>query len=203
MRACFANKVNGTMKPAKKNSMGSALQTDDVASQLRHNALAAQNGTTQISSAEQGHGERDTGNQRSSRAFTGDYSDLLHELANITTAVLINAQLLGWKLPPYSRLKRPVREIERNAQRSAELMKRLSSRLTTDRAQSLSQESGPGFATVTAQEPGVASGNAVKLPPRMSSRPAPDFFSGLSVTSQRDVMAALVGFPKRDDGNEY
>ena len=44
-------------------------------------------------------------------------ADTVHELANSMTAVLINAQVLEWKLPPYSRMKRPVREIERHAQR--------------------------------------------------------------------------------------
>jgi len=53
------------------------------------------------------------------------FADTLHELANAVTAVLINAQVLDWKLPPYSRLKRPVREIERHAQRGGALLKRL------------------------------------------------------------------------------
>src|ERR1700757_3968564 len=55
-------------------------------------------------------------------------SDLLHELSNLMTGVLLNAQMLEWKLPPYSHLKRPVREVARSAQRSGELMKRLLSR---------------------------------------------------------------------------
>jgi hypothetical protein len=58
----------------------------------------------------------------------GECSDVLHELSNVMTGVLTNAQLLGWKLPPYSHLKRSVRELERGAQRSAELMKRLRER---------------------------------------------------------------------------
>ena len=55
-------------------------------------------------------------------------TDLLHELSNLLTAVLVNAQVLGWKLPPYSHLKRPVREVERSAQRAGELLKRLRQR---------------------------------------------------------------------------
>ena len=58
----------------------------------------------------------------------GECSDVLHELSNVMTGVLTNAQLLGWKLPPYSHLKRAVRELERGAQRSAALMKRLRER---------------------------------------------------------------------------
>jgi hypothetical protein len=45
------------------------------------------------------------------------------------TSVLTNAQMLGWKLPPYSHLKRPVRQVERSAQRGAELLKCLMRKL--------------------------------------------------------------------------
>ncbi len=54
-----------------------------------------------------------------------DCAEVLHELANVMTGVLTTAQMLGWKLPPYSHLKRPVRQMERNAQRCGELLKRL------------------------------------------------------------------------------
>jgi hypothetical protein len=57
-------------------------------------------------------------------------AEVLHELANVMTGVLVHAQVLGWKLPPYSHLKRPVREVERNAQRGGELVKRLMNRCT-------------------------------------------------------------------------
>jgi hypothetical protein len=60
----------------------------------------------------------------------GDCSEMLHELSNVMTGVLTNAQLLGWKLPPYSHLKRSVREVERGAQRSGELLRRLKERCT-------------------------------------------------------------------------
>ncbi|HUI85426.1 MAG TPA: hypothetical protein VL240_14465 [Candidatus Binatia bacterium] len=55
-------------------------------------------------------------------------AELLHELSNAVTGVLLNAQVLQWKLPPYSHLKRPVREMERNAQRGSELRRRLGER---------------------------------------------------------------------------
>jgi hypothetical protein len=61
----------------------------------------------------------------------GDCSEMLHELSNVITGVLTNAQLLGWKLPPYSHLKRSVRELERGAQRSGELLRRLKERCAT------------------------------------------------------------------------
>src|SRR5215471_5670303 len=53
---------------------------------------------------------------------------LLHDLSNLVGAVLLNANLLGWKLPPHSHLKRPVKEIERNAQRAGELLRQLTAR---------------------------------------------------------------------------
>ncbi len=61
-----------------------------------------------------------------------DCEELLHELSNLITGVLTSAKLLAWKLPPYSHLKRSVRELERNALRGSELLNRLTRRLATD-----------------------------------------------------------------------
>src|SRR5689334_9845329 len=72
--------------------------------------------------AHEGHAEEKACPSTSS---CGDCAEMLHELANLMTGVVVNAQVLGWKLPPYSHLKRPVREVERNAQRGGELLKRL------------------------------------------------------------------------------
>jgi hypothetical protein len=66
---------------------------------------------------------------RSLRLQCSDCEELLHQLANVMTGVLMNAQVLEWKLPPYSHLKRSVRELERNAQRGSEMLKRLTRRL--------------------------------------------------------------------------
>jgi len=63
------------------------------------------------------------------RLQCADCEELLHELANVITGVLMQSQMVAWKLPPYSHLKRSVREIERNAQRGSELMKRIMRRL--------------------------------------------------------------------------
>src|SRR5271157_3593853 len=52
-------------------------------------------------------------------------AELLHGLNNVLVGMLLNAQVLEWKLPSYSRLKRNLHEIERNAQRGGELVKRL------------------------------------------------------------------------------
>jgi hypothetical protein len=171
------------MNMASHDQIGSTSETGSLASQLDCVAIPRHDETREMSSAEQGREECDPGNPHSSRAFPGDWADLMHELANTTTIVLMNAQILGWKLPPYSRLKRPLREIERNAQRGSELMKRLLNRLATDEAEPVSEDwscmpdpSSGLTTTVTAQEPGVDSGSAVNLPPRMKLPPGSCFF---------------------------
>lgn len=58
-----------------------------------------------------------------------DCEELLHQLSNVITPILMHAQMLEWKLPPYSHLKRPVRELERNARRASELLKALMRRV--------------------------------------------------------------------------
>jgi hypothetical protein len=207
------------MNVASHNPIGSARQPKASANQPNDLPISCHDETSQLSSAEQGRGECDAGNPRSSRAFNGDCADLVHELANTTTAVLMNAQVLAWKLPPYSHLKRPLREIERNAHRGGELMKRLLSRLApakdtdtkdtkdTDRKDTTGQESepslwvqGPGVElndTVTVQEPGVNSGNAENLPPRMNSRPAPGFSSASEVELTSPCDGCTSTFPKK------
>ena len=72
-----------------------------------------------------GDGEESGARAPSSSHAGPVFAETLHELANAVTAVLINAQVLEWKLPPYSRLKRSVREIERHAQRGGALLRRL------------------------------------------------------------------------------
>ena len=172
------------MNITSHNPVGSARQAEPLTRQAEYLRVPCDDEASEMSSAGQGREERNRGNPRSSRALN-ECADLVHELANTTTAVLMNAQVLGWKLPPYSRLKRPLREIERNAQRAGELLKRLSQRLATDTTEPASEErSSEYFArlgltnTVTAQEPGVDSGSAVNLPPRMNSHPAPVFVVG-------------------------
>ena len=193
------------MNTASHNPIVSARQSRPLRNQLDSLPLPGDDEIGQMSSAEQGREERDPGNPRPSRAFSGDCADLVHELANTSTAVLMNVQVLEWKLPPYSRLKRPLREIERNAQRGRELVKRLLSRLaidTTDPAgQDRSNVQVPWLAltnTVMAQEPGVASGSAVNLPPRMNSHPAPVFSSNPDgeLTARCDGCTST--FPKKE-----
>jgi hypothetical protein len=63
------------------------------------------------------------------KAACGDCADILHGLNNVLASMLLNAQVMEWKLPSYSRSKRYLHEIERNAQRGGELVKRLLGRL--------------------------------------------------------------------------
>ena len=58
-----------------------------------------------------------------------DCAEILHGLNNALAGMLLNAQVMEWKLPSYSRSRRYLHEIERNAQRGGELVKRLLERL--------------------------------------------------------------------------
>jgi hypothetical protein len=105
-------------------------------------------------------------------------ADALHELANTITAVLMNAQVMEWRLPPYSRLKRPVRKIERQAQRSSALLKRLlcqferTDEATRESCQQVSCLRGT-MAAVTAQGPELTATGPEKLPALAQSPSAP------------------------------
>ena len=138
------------------------------------------------------------------RAFT----DTLHELANAVTAVVVNAQVLEWKLPPYSRLKRPAREIERHAQRGGALLKRLLHQLEgTKEADLESRRQAPflqghrlGNSTaVTDPGPDTTAEEAAKLPPPAPWPPAPGsgFSSESGLTSLCDPCTSAF-FPKEE-----
>jgi hypothetical protein len=106
----------------------------------------------------------------------------LHELANTITAVLMNVQVMEWRLPPYSRLKRPAREIERQAQRSSALLQRLFCQLErTDEATRESCQQVPSLhgtmAPVTARGSGLTAEGPEKLPALWRSSSAPGSWS--------------------------
>lgn len=63
------------------------------------------------------------------RGNGSEFAEILHGLNNALVSMLLNAQVIELKLPSYSRMKRNLHEIERNAQRGGELVKRLLSRL--------------------------------------------------------------------------
>jgi hypothetical protein len=122
------------------------------------------------------------------RLQCSDCEELLHELSNVITGVLMNAQVLEWKLPPYSHLKRSVREVERNAQRGGELLKRLMRRLARVEAKSGSAEAGDEEIEAA---PTCVPGDV----PRKAAA------AGLDLTGDCDPRTSGV-FPKRDDGSK-
>jgi len=52
-------------------------------------------------------------------------AETLHDLNNVLLAILLNADVIAWKLPSYSRVKRNLHEIERSARSGAVLVRRL------------------------------------------------------------------------------
>ena len=66
--------------------------------------------------------------------------DIFHGLNNALVSILLNAQVIGWKLPSYSRLKRNVHEVERSAQRGGLLVQRLRNWLETEAAGDSAQD---------------------------------------------------------------
>lgn len=73
-----------------------------------------------------------------SKGACNDCAEILHGLNNVLASVLLNAQVMEWKLPSYSRSKRYLHEIERNAQRGGELVKCLLGRLEVSCPKALS-----------------------------------------------------------------
>jgi hypothetical protein len=152
-----------------------------------------------------GEGEEgDATTPRSSHAGCGSCCGTLHELANSVTAVLINAQVLEWKLPPYSRLKRAVREIERHAQRSGGLLKRLLGQC--EAAQETDQQLcgqvpclHPTLAAVTGQRPEGSAPGLANPPALAQATPAPDvcFSPENELTSLCDPCTSTF-FPKEE-----
>jgi hypothetical protein len=143
---------------------------------------------------------------RGSRFAADECDDLLHQLSNVLTSVIMNAQMLEWKLPAYSHLKRPLHELERNAQRGGELVKQLRQRVgegKSDQARIGNADSQVMVSTVVAmQEPG---GRAVEADSRLTgiaSGPAPGFFVNRlrHLTTDCDPCTSSF-FPKRDDGS--
>ncbi len=60
-----------------------------------------------------------------SKVTCADCAEILHDLNNVLAGILLNAQVMEWKMPSYSRGKRYLHEIERSAQRGGEILKRL------------------------------------------------------------------------------
>ncbi len=107
-------------------------------------------------------------------AVDAECAELLHGLNNVLVSTLLNAQVMEWKLPSYSRLKRNLHAIERNAQRGGELVKRLLNHLGTAGLSDLTHGQGgvelPEFADDWGAE--ADENSAVESPgPSAGSRP--------------------------------
>ena len=122
-----------------------------------------------------------------SQLSAGGCSELLNEISNLMTGVLLNAQALEWKLPPYSHLKRPVRGLARSAQRTSELMKTLLRHCT--QAGEMPYSCGCSNTTSPAA---VQAASAIG-PHGMPGLPT-------DLTSECDTRTSEV-FPKRDDSD--
>ena len=157
-----------------------------------------------------GNGDGEESGARSSRSSHAGqaFTDTLHEVANAMTAVLVNVEVLEWKLPPYSRLKRPVREVERHAQRGGELLKRLLHQFEAPEEESLEiRQQVPALhepmldktAAVTDLGPDTTAEEVAKLPLLASLRPAPGsgFASQNGLTSLCDQCTSAF-FPKEE-----
>jgi hypothetical protein len=140
------------------------------------------NGNASEAMASSGEGEeRNATVPRSSHVGCSGCTNIVHELANAMTAVLINVQVRGWKLPPYSRMKRPVRKIERHAQRGGALLKHLLRRFKPGSAEQEASDDlcgqVPGLCgnmtTVSAQGLEAPAEGPVKLPPLKPPPSAP------------------------------
>lgn len=118
--------------------------------------------------------------------------ELLHELSNLMTGVLLNAQMLEWKLPPYSHLKRPVREVARNAQRSGELMKALLRRCGESGLSACASTSAAAAAA------GRDNAGADLAMPAATCGPHGLYPANLDLTAGCDTRTSNA-FPKRDD----
>lgn len=55
-----------------------------------------------------------------------ELGEILHGLNNVLVSIVLNAQIMEWKLPSYSHMRRNTHEIQRSAQRAGVLLKRLS-----------------------------------------------------------------------------
>ncbi|HEY4960196.1 MAG TPA: histidine kinase dimerization/phospho-acceptor domain-containing protein [Candidatus Limnocylindrales bacterium] len=108
-----------------------------------------------------------------------DCGAILHGLNNALAAMLLNAQVLEWKLPSYSRSRRYLHEIERNAQRGGALVKQLLGRMEARCEIGLSGCRIDGEGLTLAGDDGVASarelatvGQVEEPPLGQTARPA-------------------------------
>ncbi len=121
------------------------------------------------------------GSASASRDDASACADIVHELSTVLGGMLVNAQVMQWKLPAYSHSKRYVREIERGAQRGASLVKQLLQHLGApvqdeDELCGQAPSLAGTFLAVTAQEPNGERDTLANQPRSPSAHAAPDFF---------------------------
>jgi hypothetical protein len=132
-------------------------------------------------------GDREVSDLRGSVGCEGvcnGCDEILHRLNNVLASMLLNAQVMEWKLPSYSRSRRYLHEIERNAQRGGELVKQLLQQLGTrcpaDLHDSRSCGDAPSRAgangAVSSQEPNVT-GPAVRSTREPEAHPTAVFLA--------------------------
>lgn len=170
------------------------------------------NAEAQAESAESKEGAREDGAiigdsmTGSTAAPCGDCAEILDGLNNVLAGVLLNAQMLEWKLPSYSRSKRYLHEIERNAQRGGELVKRLSERVPAGCSAKASSKRGyAGAPTLASGNPAMVSresGAAVQTAVSPSGRtpgnaPVVRLQRRMVAVSHDSVTSALAMFPKK------
>lgn len=64
----------------------------------------------------------------SATVSANELGEILHGLNNVLVSIVLNAQIMEWKLPSYSLMRRNTHEIQRSARRAGVLLKRLSAR---------------------------------------------------------------------------
>ncbi len=110
-------------------------------------------------------------------------SRLLHDLNTVLGGMLVNAQVMQWKLPTYSHCKRYLREIERSAQRGGSLLNQLMRRLGAleedrERVSGEAPDLTGAMVAVTAQESNSGAGMAATMPRSGTVHAAPVFSRG-------------------------
>ena len=65
-----------------------------------------------------------------------EVGEIMHSLNNVLVSIVLNAQIMEWKLPSYSSMRRNTHEIQRSAQLANVLLKRLAARDSAPAAES-------------------------------------------------------------------
>ena len=158
--------------------------------------------TERLTSVAQTSGETLHTNAAASPLACDACVQVLHDLNNAFSGVLMNAQVLDCKLPSYSRSKRYIHEIERSAQRGNALVKRLLGHLSSECGSSApSPEAGrltvppvaEHVALVASQGPTAVEHAALKKAHYSAARAAPVFGDERAECSQGAVTGVLAG----------